>query len=471
MNSKVFPSIFNDCIAPATQGPSSSNTVGPYRIGSLARNMLKGKPVYLKFEMCAKGGFYDTFFSMESDKGLLLGIMEKELLSFDLGQVYAQAEAEGLTYDFEFTDRIEPIPTEMGELTLRSETEEIVLTGISLGGGEILISEVNGEKTEIQGRRDEYFTPAGFDEPRLLKTVYPFRAQEDCKPIFTTSQGMLEYCKTTGKPMWQVALDYECSVIHATEEEVLAVAKETLDRQNRAIEKGFGEVSFDGVTVAKAPQVREMMKTHKLISTGAGAMGGLEALAIMEYSNSHGIITCMPTGGATGVVVPSIKAAASDLGLGEEDQIKALLVAGLIGTFFYPTHYHGALGCQAEIGIATSMASAGLASMITDDCEAIERAAVLGIQYLLGQVCDPVMGYPQVPCFIRNIASVSVAAVCANYGVLGIDTCVSIDEMVDAVIRVGEALKKDRINDLGVCGCKCISCNPLSQVAKRETEK
>ena len=48
---KFFPSIFNDVLAPSTQGPSSSNTVGPYRIGKIARAMLDGKPEYIKFEM------------------------------------------------------------------------------------------------------------------------------------------------------------------------------------------------------------------------------------------------------------------------------------------------------------------------------------------------------------------------------------------------------------------------------------
>ncbi len=97
--------------------------------------------------------------------------------------------------------------------------------------------------------------------------------------------------------------------------------------------------------------------------------------------------------------------------------------------------------------------------MITDDVESIERASVLAIQYIIGQVCDPILGYVQVPCFIRNIGSISLAATCANYGVLGLDTVVSLDDMVDAVLRVGRALQKDRINDLGTCKSYCDKCN------------
>ena len=225
-------------------------------------------------------------------------------------------------------------------------------------------------------------------------------------------------------------------------------------------------MTFEGMTVAKTPEIREKMKNMTLIPTGIGDEGGLDALAMVEYSNAHGIIVCMPTGGASGVIPAAIKSAAKQLKKTREDEVKALLTAGLMGVFYYPTHYHGALGCQAEVGIAVSQASAALASFITKDPEAIERAAVLGIQYLLGQVCDPIEGYPQVPCFIRNIASVSVAAACANYGVLGLDTAVSLDEMVGAVLRVGEALRERRINDLGTCACS-YKANPESTMGKK----
>lgn len=55
-----YPSIFNDVLAPVAQGPSSSNTAGPYRIGSVARVLLRGEPNFLKVEMSEKGGFFST---------------------------------------------------------------------------------------------------------------------------------------------------------------------------------------------------------------------------------------------------------------------------------------------------------------------------------------------------------------------------------------------------------------------------
>ena len=461
-----YPSIFNDVLAPATQGPSSSNTVGVYRITSIARAILDGEPVSLKVEMSTKGGFYDTFFGMDSDKACLAGILGEDLIKSDLGKIYDVAKERGLEYDFFFTDRIEKIPTEMGEFTVKSEKETIVLTGITMGGGEILIRDINGQPCEIKGMHEEEIMIKGSDKPRTVPSVYPLKTVRGAVPPFSTSAEMIEYAKSNEKPLWQAALDYECSLTGLTAEEVWKVAEETLDISYASIEAGHRDgVKFDGITVAKAPEIREKMKTTKLIPTGAADDGALDALAVMEYSNSHGIIICMPTGGASGIIPAAIKNTSKTLGKTKEDEVKALLVAGLIGVFYFPTHYHGALGCQAEVGIAASMASAGLVSFLTDDPETAERGAVLAMQYIIGQVCDPVAGYPQIPCFIRNVASVPVAMTCANYAILGLDTAVGLDGMVQAVLRVGEKLRAGRINDLGTCMNE-YSANPCSACGK-----
>lgn len=457
-----YPSIFNDVLAPVTQGPSSSNTVGPHRIGTIARAMLDGKPEYLKIEMSRGGGFYDTFYSMDSDKAFLAGILGKDLIKFDLGAVYQAAEEEGLKYEFVFSDRIAKQPTEMGELTISSSEETIVLTGITLGGGEILIRDINGEPCEIKGVYPEEIAIKGSDKIRHLPSVYPMKTMKGAVPPFTCSEEMIEYCHRNEISLWQAALDYECSLTGLSEKEILKTAEETLDISYASIESGFKKgIEFEGVTVAKAPEIKEKMKKTTLIPMGAADTGALDALAIMEYSNSHGKIVCMPTGGASGIIPAAIKNTSEALGKTKEDEIKALLTAGLIGVFYFPTHYHGALGCQAEVGVATSMAAAALVSLISGDPEAGERAAVLAMQYIIGQVCDPIEGYAQIPCFIRNIASVPMAMTCANYAVLGIDTAVSLDGMADAVLRVGEKLRGGRINDMGTC-MSSYNANPCS---------
>ena len=463
---KFYPSIFNDVLAPATQGPSSSNTVGVYRIASIARAILDGEPRSLKVEMSTKGGFYDTFFGMDSDKACLAGILGEDLIKSDLDRIYDVARERGLEYEFFFTDRIAKLPTEMGEFTVSSDRETIVLTGITLGGGEILIRDINGQPCQIKGMKPQTIAIKGSDKPRKIPSVYPLQTVEGAVPPFDSAAGMLAYAKEEGKTLWQAALDYECSLTGLTAAEVYKVAEETLDIAYASIEAGHREgVRFDGITVAMAPEFNAKMKSTELIPLGAADSGTLDALAVMEYSNAHGIIICMPTGGASGIIPAALRNTARALGKSREDEVRALLVAGLIGVFYFPTHYHGALGCQAEVGIATSMAAAGLVSFLSDDAAAGERAAVLAMQYIIGQVCDPIAGYPQIPCFIRNVASVPVAMTCANYALLGLDTAVGLDGMAEAVLRVGEKLREGRINDLGTCMSE-YTANPCSSCGK-----
>ena len=210
---------------------------------------------------------------------------------------------------------------------------------------------------------------------------------------------------------------------------------------------------FDGIIKAKAPDIKERMDHTQLLPTGLSDRGAIDAMAIMEYSNAHGKIVCMPTGGASGLIPAAVRNAAESIGADHDAQIKALLISGLLGVFYYPTHYHGGLGCQAEVGVAASMAAGAMASLVTDDAEAIERAAVLAMQCLIGQLCDPIEGYTQVPCIIRNMASVPLAATCANAAILGVDTVVSLDEMAQAVLRVCNKIHS--VNDFGTCMCAC----------------
>lgn len=463
-----YPSIFNDVLSPVTQGPSSANTAGPYRIGTVARAILKGEPRKLKVKMSINGGFFATFFNMQSDKGLLAGILGKDLLKDDLGSVYEDAKKAGLEYEVKFTEDVPAFPTELAVVTVTSDLESINLRAVSVGGGEILINEIEGKPCEIRGKYEEDIVVNG--EVRTIPAVYPMSVDPDAEPLFTTSCGMLEYAAETGKELWEVAVDYEMRLTGLSFDEVMETAHKTLDIVYKAIDRGFEPgVEFDGLTVAMAPEIKEKMKTAELIPGGAASLGGLQALALMEYSNSHGTIVCMPTGGAAGVIPASIRSTAEAMGKSREDEVKALLTAGLIGVFYYETHYHGSLGCQAEVGIAASMASAACASFISKDPEALERAAVLGMQYLIGQVCDPIEGYVQIPCIMRNVVSVSVAQACANYGVLGLDTAVTLDEMAKACLRVGEAIRRNKISDLGTCACEfCV--NPLSTLGIEKTE-
>lgn len=88
----------------------------------------------------------------------------------------------------------------------------------------------------------------------------------------------------------------------------------------------------------------------------------------------------------------------------DKEIVKALLTAGVIGNVVKTNaSISGAqCGCQAEIGVACAMASAGVAQLKNMNIEQIEYAAEIAIEHHLGLTCDPICGLVQIPCIERN---------------------------------------------------------------------
>ena len=499
---KAYPSIFNDCLSPVSPGPSSSNTAGPYRLGAMASDMLSGAPAHLNVEMCTRGGYSATFYGMHSDKGFLVGVMKKNIRTYPFDQTYEGAKAVNLTYSFEFTENVPVKPSETAWLTLTSDTgDKVFIKTASLGGGEIIIDEVDGLKTYIDGKYyymlirtatadvekftaklSGYYTVESCAQcgqslitvrqrtpycpdfvaelramaeaiyVRCVEPVYDIIPIDDPQMPFVTATEMFAYAKEKNIPLWQAAIDYEKALSGLSDQQIMGLAERIWDVSVYSAEQGYNALTHDeGLTKSHAIQLRELMQTGTVIPLGIANRAASDALSIGQHALTHGVIACTPTGGASGVPVPSIRYSAEALGLSKEDCLKALLVAGIIGIIYYPTHYHGAWGCQAEIGVAISMTAGALASFISDDLDVIERAAVLGAQSILGQICDPIAGAGHVPCMIRNITAIPTAAICANAAKGGVETLTSLDEMAETLLRVGLKLKEYGLNDLGVC--------------------
>ena len=114
---KKFPSIFNDVLSPVTPGPSSSNTCGPHRIASVCRRLLNEEPKELRIRMAEKGGYFDTFYGMQSDLAFIAGALGKDFLTYNLSNAVSDAKKEGLSTDFGFTGDLPEFPSELAEIT------------------------------------------------------------------------------------------------------------------------------------------------------------------------------------------------------------------------------------------------------------------------------------------------------------------------------------------------------------------
>ena len=315
-----MPSIFNDVLSPVTPGPSSSNTCGPYRIARLARALLGEMPRHITVRMARRGGYYDTFYSMHSHEAILAALLGQELLRCDLSTMCRQADEAGLCYDFQFVDDLPVRPSELAEMELSGDRRTIRLTGVSLGGGEIEITRLNGSDILLRGKRRETVclgpegarvvpedTAAGPGQwLARLEPLFPFPQQEGAVP-FRTAQEMLAYARDTGRPLWRVAFDYESALTGATEAELRAYARQVLDICRHARQQGVRpDNHFIGVTDARAARYKALREGRKLIDLGAADEACLDAMSIMEFSNAHGTIVCMPTGGASGIVPAAV---------------------------------------------------------------------------------------------------------------------------------------------------------------------
>ena len=131
----------------------------------------------------------------------------------------------------------------------------------------------------------------------------------------------------------------------------------------------------------------------------------LWALAVNEENAAGGRVVTAPTNGAAGIVPAVLHYYAKHVPNADEDGVmRFLLAAGAIGMLYkMNASISGAeVGCQGEVGVACSMAAAGLAEALGGTAEQVENAAEIGMEHNLGLTCDPIGGLVQVPCIERN---------------------------------------------------------------------
>jgi L-serine dehydratase len=149
-----------------------------------------------------------------------------------------------------------------------------------------------------------------------------------------------------------------------------------------------------------------------------------------------------PTNGAAGIV-PAVLAyyRRFEEGAADAGVVRFLLVAGAIGMLYKKNaSISGAeAGCQGEVGVACSMAAAGLAAALEGSNEQIENAAEIGMEHNLGLTCDPVGGLVQIPCIERNAMGAIKAINAARLAMCGDGTHkVSLDQVIATMRQTGK---------------------------------
>jgi L-serine dehydratase len=165
------------------------------------------------------------------------------------------------------------------------------------------------------------------------------------------------------------------------------------------------------------------------------------AIAVNEENAAGGRVVTAPTNGAAGVIPADLKYYRDHCPDSSQTGIrKFLLTAAAVGSLCkMNASISGAeIGCQGEVGVACSMAAAGLTAALGGTNNQIENAAEIGIEHHLGMTCDPIGGLVQIPCIERNAFGAVKAINAASLALRGDGSHrVTLDQVIETMRQTG----------------------------------
>lgn len=175
------------------------------------------------------------------------------------------------------------------------------------------------------------------------------------------------------------------------------------------------------------------------------------ALAVNEENASFGRIITAPTNGASGIIPAVLMYSQAFTEFkGPENIIRFLLVAGEIGTLFKKNATISAAmgGCQAETGVSSAMAAAGLTEIMGGSVGQVLMAAEIAMEHHLGLTCDPIAGLVQIPCIERNSMGAIKAITAANIAIESDPSHakVTLDEVIQTMLETALSMS-DRFKE------------------------
>ena len=216
----------------------------------------------------------------------------------------------------------------------------------------------------------------------------------------------------------------------------------------------------------RAKRVRDELRdrAERELSDPLAAMDwvNLWALAVNEENAAGGRVVTAPTNGAAGIIPAVLRFHDRFYRGTAESRREFLLTAAAIGSLYKRNaSISGAeVGCQGEVGVACSMAAAGLAAAMGGTVAQVENAAEIGMEHNLGLTCDPIGGLVQIPCIERNAMGAIKAIDAARLALLGDgEHSVSLDKVIATMKRTGEDMKEIyKETSLGGLAVNSIEC-------------
>ena len=271
---------------------------------------------------------------------------------------------------------------------------------------------------------------------------------------FASVRDMVEVCKESGRPLYEVILESDLTESGLTRAESEA-EMHRLWSVMRATSDGYCGIdrSMSGFAGGDAAKISVAAARGALYADGFFADVMAEALKTAECNACMKRIVAAPTAGSCGVL-PAVLLPLWRRGLADEPAIhRALYIAAGFGQVVAAraTLAGAEGGCQAEVGAASAMAAAALVDIKGGTAEQCAEAFAMALTNLEGLVCDPVAGLVEIPCIKRNVIGAMNAVSAADMALAGVVGHIPADEVIDAMAEVGNAMSKD-LRETGIGG-------------------
>ena len=370
-------------------GPSSSHTMGPRKAAEVFK---KKNPESKKFRVVLYGSLAATGKGHMTDK-----ILEKELSPFPSEIVWQ-------------SDVFLPLHPNGMKFEALDHNGKVMAEWItySIGGGDI----------SDTGQRDP------------SKKIYSLTKMEE----------ILRWCEEHGRTLWEFVEMHE-------EADLWDYLSEVWKVMQQAVERG---IENEGVLPGRLNLPRKASSYYTKAKSFKGTLSRRAftfafALAVAEENAAGGKIVTAPTCGSCGVVPAVLYLLKTQYDFNDKKILRGLATAGLIGNLIKTNaSISGAeVGCQGEVGTASSMAAAAAEQMFGGTPRQVEYAASIAMEHFLGLTCDPVFGLVQIPCIERNAFGAARALDANMYALLSDGQhMVSFDKVMMAMMQTGHDLPR-----------------------------
>ncbi|MEL6088913.1 L-serine ammonia-lyase [Bartonella schoenbuchensis] len=435
-------------------GPSSSHTMGPMTAANMFLQEIIAKGFSCSSHMRVShirvylhGSLAFTGVGHATDKAIILGLLGEKVSTVDpnsMGMLLEKVKHE---------KKVQPIGHSAYHFDLQNDLifeQKKVLSGHANG----LAFEGLDSDGNVLLRRVYYSIGGGFvvTEDELNDANYNTKLETSQVPYpFDSASEMLLMAENSGLSIAEMKrineeTKMERAAFNAALDEICSAMSDCIDRGLAQEGELPGGLRIPRRAKKLYKELLEDQKKNRNHSLWINDWLSVYAIAVNEENAAGGRIVTAPTNGAAGIIPSVLRCYLQFNNSSNREGVhNFLLTAAAIGGIIkHNASISGAeVGCQGEVGTASSMAAAGLTAALGGTPAQIENAAEIALEHHLGMTCDPVAGLVQVPCIERNAMGAVKAVTASSLALHGNGThFVSLDACIETMRQTGHDMSE-----------------------------